>query len=351
VCLNNGILHSNIQTTTNLNIKTFSTKKEVDMLRRYDVLCVGSAVLDNFLIVDQSLKSIRLGDKVLVTKMEKHSGGGATNSAAALAKLGLKVKLLSKLGSDHDADFVVKEMKEYGIKNICLSRSKHNTNFSTLISSTKEKDRIIYAHKGASKDLTKKDFKKSQLNARWIYLATLMGKSFQISKMITQYAQKKKINVLFNPSSYLAKKGKKILKPILQATTILVLNKEEAQALLGTKENSFQKLLIGLNKLGPQIVVITNGWKKMAALKDNWMYSLTPSKVKVVHTAGAGDAFNSGFLAGLIKKYSFADALRLGQVNSYSVIQHIGTKNKLLTEREALRMMKKYKIKIGCQKC
>ena len=311
------------------------------MLKKYDVLCIGSATVDNFLTTNCSLKCVHLGDKILVTHMEKHSGGGATNSAA------VKVKLLTKLGNDHDAEFITKELKQYKLKNICLHTSNKNTNSSTLISCPQDKDRIIYAHKGASSDLSLNDFKKSQLSARWIYMASLMDKSFQTAKKIVLHAKKNKINLLFNPSLYLAKKGKAQLKSILEATTILVLNKEEAQALLKNKTGSFKKLLLELEKLGPETVIITNGAKKCYALSENVIYSLTPPDVKIVHTAGAGDAFTAGFLAGIIKKYSLEDALRLGQVNSSSVIQHFGTKNKLLSEKEAKLFMERYKIKIN----
>ena len=201
-------------------------------------------------------------------------------------------------------------------------------------------------HKGASLDLNVNDFKKSQLKAKWLYLATLMGRSFQTAKSIAEYAKKKKINLLFNPSLYLAKKGRKALHPILKATTILVLNKEEADALMQKNVHSINALLLGLNNLGPKTIVITNGPKKICALHDNKIYSLSPPNITVVHTAGSGDAFTAGLLAGIIKDYSFADALRLGQVNANSVIQHIGTKNKLLTEREALNLFKKYKINV-----
>jgi len=341
----------------------------IDGMLKTEVLCIGSATLDNFLTIDESLKSVKLGDKVLVRSMEKHSGGGATNSAAALAKLGLKVRMLTKLGNDHDAEFILKEMKMYRVKNICLHHSKKNTDFSTIISSTKERDRIIYVHKGASLDLNVTDYKKSQLRTKWIYLATLMGKSFQTGKEIAKYAKKKKVNLLFNPSLYLAEKGKTYLKPILQAANILVLNKEEAEALLKIKDrlgkvnkskkaNSSSKLksskaklssklLLGLHQLGPEMVIITNGKKKMVAYHNKTIYSLIPPDIKVTGTAGAGDSFTAGFLAGIIKKYSFANALRLGLVNSLSVIQHLGTKDKLLTEKEAKKLMGKYKIKVS----
>lgn len=316
------------------------------MIKKYDVLCVGSAVLDTFLTIEDKFSKLHPGDKVLVKSSEKHSGGGATNSAAALSKLGLKVKLLTKLGNDHDAEFILNELKQYKLKNICLHNSKKNTDFSTLISSNKERDRIIFTHKGASQDLNVKDFKKLQLKAKWIYLASLIGKSFQTSKEIARYAKQKRVNLLFNPSLYLAKMGKSKLKIILDATNILVFNKKEAQALLGTKTNSEKRLLLELNKLGPETIVISNGRKKVFALHKNKIYSILPTDIKVTHTAGAGDAFTSGLLAGIIKKYSFEEALKLGIANSLSVIQSIGTKNGLLTEKQALQLINKYKLKV-----
>ncbi|MDP3699057.1 MAG: carbohydrate kinase family protein [Nanoarchaeota archaeon] len=314
---------------------------------KYDVLCVGSATVDTFLTVEQPFSSLKLGDKVLVKSVEKRSGGGATNSAAAVAKLGLKVKTLTKLGNDHDAGLILAELKALGIENICHSKSKQQTDLATIISSTKEKDRIILVHKGASTDLSAKDFYSSQVNPSWIYLATLTGKSLSAAYAIVELASKKGIKLLFNPSLYLAQQGTKNLSKILQNTSALVLNKEEAQALLKTSSNNFQHLLKELQQCGPKIVIVTDGKRGLYALQNHTIYSLTKTpKVKIVHTTGAGDAFTSGFLAGLIKKYSFEDALRLGQVNASSVIQYVGAKNGQLTEKEAKAMMKKYKIQI-----
>ena len=312
---------------------------------RNDVLCIGSATLDNFLTTERKLASIKIGDKVLVKSTESHTGGGGTNSAAALAKLGLKVKILTKVGDDHAGEIIKHELKRYRIKDITKSYSKKNTDLATIISSTKQRDRIIYVHKGASRDLSEHDFTKSKIKTKWIYLATLVGKSFNTAKKIAIYAKKKKIKLLFNPSLYLAKRGKNFLKPVLEATTVIVLNKEEAQVLLKSKA-PIKKLLLMLHKLGPETVIITDGIKKMYAYDKKIIYYLTPPDIKVIHTAGAGDAFTAGFLAGIIKKYSIEDALQLGQVNSMSIIQHIGTKNKLLTEKEARKSMKKYKIKV-----
>ncbi|MDO8656303.1 MAG: carbohydrate kinase family protein [Nanoarchaeota archaeon] len=308
-----------------------------------DVITIGSATVDHFMTIEQPFSSIKAGDKILIKNAHTYSGGSASNAAAALSMLGLNVKMLAKLGEDHDAEFIVQEMKRYQVKNICMHRSKHHTDFSTIMSSTKEKDRIIYTFKEASRNLEHNDFRKQDLDASWLYIGSLMGKSFTVGAKIVKDTE---MSVLFNPSLYLARQGKKFLAPILQKTKILVLNLEEAQAVLKINSIKMEALLLGLHALGPEIVIITNGEKRLYALSNDTIYSLLPPKVKIVHTAGAGDAFTAGFLAGLIKKYSFEDALRLGQVNASSVIQHIGCKNKLLTEKEGKVLMKKHKIKI-----
>ncbi|MFA6461223.1 MAG: carbohydrate kinase family protein [Candidatus Woesearchaeota archaeon] len=317
------------------------------MLFRSDVLCIGSATLDTFLTVEMPLRKIKLGDKVLVKEIETHSGGGASNAAISLIKFGLKVRILTKLGQDHNAEFIIKELQQHHVENICLHHSRKPTDSASIIDYKKDGDRVIYVHKGASEDLTQEDFKFSDLKTNWIYLATLMGTSFNTGKKIAAYVKKKNIPILFNPSLYLAKKGKIYLKSILEATEILVLNWEEALALLGKHRGNPKEVLVSLQELGPKIVIVTNGKNKMYAVNHNEFYSLQPPKIKVIHAAGAGDSFTAAFLAAHIKGYPFEECLKVGQANASSVIQSIGVKHKLLNEAEARDLIKRYNIKVS----
>ncbi len=310
-----------------------------------DVICVGSAVIDNLLTIRQKIKSITYGSKVLVKHFETHTGGGGSNSAVALSKLGLKVAYLGKLGKDNNARIIEKEFKQNKIKLLNRNKSKLHTDEAFILNSEQEKDRIIYIHKGSSEDLNTKDLPK-KLNAKWFYLATLVGRSFKVLIYLSKYAKKHNIKILFNPSTYLARKGLRKLKPILKNTNILILNKEEAKLLLKVRINAIGLLLKRLSKHTKGTVIITNGPKTLYALHRDTVYSSTPPKIKVTHTAGAGDAFNSGVLAGLIKNYPLEKSLQLGQANAASVIQNFGTKNKLLAEKEAKKLIKKYKIKV-----
>ncbi len=300
------------------------------------VLCVGSATIDTFLTIDEFGKP---GDKILVKKKEIHTGGGATNVALTLKKLNIDVKICSKLGDDHDGDFITKELKKYKIKNVCKHKSQLATDFSTLLYSVKVKDRTIYVHKGASNDLKPLDI--PFIRTEWIYLASLLNVSFNTTK---ELIKRKSAKVAFNPSLYLAKKGKTYLQPILNKTEILILNLEEAKALLNT-DGKPEFLLKKLQKLGPPTVIITNGSKPFQALQHNSIYKITPPKVKKVDTTGAGDCFAASFLAAQIKGYDMEKSLRLAQTNASSLIQEVGTKHGLLTEKQI--DSKRYKIPIS----
>ncbi|MFC1801209.1 carbohydrate kinase family protein [Nanoarchaeota archaeon] len=313
----------------------------------YDVLCAGSATIDVFIDYNKRTRDIKSGEKVLISNLEKHTGGGANNSATALKKMGLKVKALFKVGDDHDGELIGKELRNDGVKCLEVIDKKHRTSFSAILSSTKESDRTLYTFKGASDYLDWNDFNKKELKGlKCIYLGTLLKNSFKVAIKLAKFAKDNKIELLFNPSSYLAKEGKIFLKPVLEATTILVLNREEAKKLLGVKTNNVKELSMSLMKCGPKLVIITEGPKGVNAYDGECLYSVKPYKVKVVHTAGAGDSFTSAFLAVYLKTKNIEKALRFGNANAASVIQHYGTKHKLLSWREAENFIKKKKSKI-----
>ncbi len=298
----------------------------------FDVICMGSATIDLFININPKFKNCNAGEKILIEDLDHETGGGGTNSAVALSRLGLKTAYLGKLGDDHNAERILKELKQEKVKIIPVKKSNKRTSFSVVMESSKEKDRIIYTYKGASNDLSLEDFDKRKVKTRWLYVATLLGKSCKTAEKIILEAKKKKTKILFNPSEYLAKRND-LIKTILKNTNILVLNKHEAQVMTKTKKD-VKELAKLIKATGPKIVIITTGSKGVHCFDEKDYYYLPSKKTKVVSTAGCGDAFTSGFLAGIIKNKNIKESLEIGIENATSVIKHIGTKNKLLKWEE-----------------
>jgi sugar/nucleoside kinase (ribokinase family) len=85
--------------------------------------------------------------------------------------------------------------------------------------------------------------------------------------------------------------------------------------------------------MGPKIVCLTDG-KKGAYASDGQKIFYSPiKKVKTVDVTGAGDAFASGFLGFYLKGASLKKSLKMGILNSASVVRYIGTTRGLLADK------------------
>ena len=322
----------------------------------YDVITVGSATVDVFAkthfselikIIDPKgetdLLAFPSGTKILIDDLEFTTGGGGTNTAVAFSRLGHKVGFIGKLGQGTNSDFIHKNLVKEKVHLLC-GHGNGNAGYSIILD-TLDHDRTIFTHKGINDELKTKDIPFGKLKAKWIYFSAMMGESFKTLENLAEYAQKKKIKIAFNPSTYLAEKGKSYLKKVLERTELLVLNLEEASLLVG--KDTPENLLPKLKELGPKIAVITDGHNRLYAADNHLIYIATPPPSKRVDTTGAGDAFAASFVSGMIRKDDIEFAIKLGITNAQSVISNYGAKNILLTYREAMKLMKKSKIRIS----
>ncbi|MEM4637416.1 MAG: carbohydrate kinase family protein [Candidatus Woesearchaeota archaeon] len=320
----------------------------------FDVITVGSSTVDVFIHTDPKQTELLkvhkhldvaypLGAKILIKELEFFTGGGGTNTAVAFSRLGLKTGWIGRVGSDDNGRFILEEIEKEGVTFLGYVGGK--SGYSVVLDAI-ESDRTIFTYKGCNNDLSYRKIK--SLNTKWFYLSSMMEKSFNTLKKISYYANIHDKKIAFNPSLYLAKRGFKFLKPILRNTEIIILNKEEAQALLNLKNDNEYYLLYELYKKGPKIIVITDGKNGVFCFDsyEKTFYSVKPLKIKVKETTGAGDAFASGFVAAKIQGKNTEYSLRLGMLNAESVIKHKGAKNNLLG-KEAYKLVEKDKRSIA----
>jgi len=315
----------------------------------YDVITVGSATIDVFAKTEaeqitiktcddeETLIAYPCGTKILINNLHFDIGGGGTNTAVAFSKLGLNTAYLGRLGNDTNADLVLALLKREKVDFIGVM-GKIQTGYSVILDSI-EDDRTILTFKGANSNLKFTEIKKSCLKTKWFYFSSMIGESYKTLEKIAEYAKKNNIKVAFNPSSYLTKKGTGFLKKLIAHTTLLIMNKEEAEYLVG--HNPELELLKNLRIMGADNVVITDGKNGAWAFDGTHQYRMKANNVKIKETTGAGDSFASGVVAGLIYKNKLEWGLSLGMANATSVVKRLGAKNKLLTYKEATTAMKK----------
>ncbi|HLC66970.1 MAG TPA: carbohydrate kinase family protein, partial [Candidatus Nanoarchaeia archaeon] len=221
--------------------------------------------------------------------------------------------------------------------------SAKDTDCSFILDSAE--DRTILVYREASKDLPFRDLPKTKFQSKWFYCSSLISPALESLGKLAQLAKERHSHVAFNPSQYLIRAEPKKTREILRHSDILICNKEEAQLLLD-KSSTPDRLLQGLRKFGPNIVVITDGKQGTHATDGERDYFVAPHHIAVVETTGAGDAFASGFVAGMAKTGSMVFALELGTTNAESCIEHIGAKEGLLTWKQALQRMHQLPVRV-----
>lgn len=302
----------------------------------FDILTLGSATLD---ILVKSKGEIRahkknhhqhldiayhLGSKILIEDLEFNSGGGGTNTAVAFSRLGLKTAFLGVLGHDVNGEFVALDLRKENVE--FLGKVKQGKTGLSIILPGKN-DRTILAYKGVNDLLYWHDIH-LPIETRWVYISTMLGESFNTAEKLAFYLKQYGTKVAFNPSLYLAKQGISKLKGILSMSDIVLMNREEAQALTGEKQT--KQILNKLSNTTNGIIVITDGNKEIYAKAGNQIYTKKPRNMKVVDATGAGDAFASGFVYGIMKGKGVQTALDYGYSEAEAVLGAIGAKNNLL---------------------
>lgn len=284
-----------------------------------------------------------VGEKILINHLDFQTGGGGTNTAAAFSLLGFRTGYIGKIGRDDNGLKIYKFLKEYKIE--FLGSLGDITGYSVILDSMHE-DRTILAFKGCNDNLKFEDIDLKRVNSKWIYFSSMMGESLESVKKLAGYASKKKIKVAFNPSIYLTEKGHNHIKSVLDATSILLMNMDEATSLSG--EENITDSLLSLKKYAKDYVVITDGSKGAWCFDGKNIYFGAPRKgLKIVETTGAGDAFASAFVAMIIKGKTPDIALKAGMLQAESVIQSYGAKNDLLSIEELDKHLSSDKRKIS----
>ncbi len=293
------------------------------MNRIFDVVSVGSNVVDLFAstCLKEKNKQIQLpvGEKILIQDFRTDVGGGGTNTAVAFSRLGLRTAYLGVIGKDLNGDFVLNCLKKEKIK---FLGKRDGVNGISVVVDSNVHNRTVLTHKAANDDLDSYP----RFKTKWLYFSSMLGKSLNTQvRLARELISKDLVKIAFNPSSYLIRKKPKSLRTLLKLSTVLVLNKEEGEMLVKKGD-----LLEGLRKLGPEIIVVTDKNRPIQCFDGRVKYKLKPHKIKVIERTGAGDAFASSFVAGLIKGQSIEKCLKIGLKNSESVLRRFGAKNKLL---------------------
>jgi len=307
-----------------------------------EVIGLGALNIDYLYKVERILSD----GEAVVTQTKSSPGGSAANTIYGLANLGVNSGFTGIVGDDGEGKILLQDFQRVGI-DISQVRVKPGAKTgSVLCLSDRLGRRSLYVVPGANSLLATDDLELAYINqAKLLHLSSFADdKQFKILLELIDKLDLS-IKVSFAPGALYAAKGLKALAPILSKTYVLFINQGEMQQLTG--EGVITGAKICLNQ-GCRIVVVTLGkgirlelgkegsYRTVTTTSyirdaDN-EYPIEPIRQNIgvqVDTTGAGDAFATGFLYGLLKGKDLEECGHLGAIVAQLCITRIGARQGL----------------------
>jgi ribokinase len=263
-----------------------------------------------------------------VTAHSENCGGSAANTAVGLARLGCKVGFVGKVGGDREGNMLLEDFAQEGVDTEGIIRAKYGESGTVMGFVDEEGQRALYIHSGVNDSIAVEEINKSYVSqARFLHLSSFVGeKSFATQKELLRTLPKT-VKVSFDPGALYARRGMEQLEPIIKRAYLVMPNSIELALI--TCEKDCEKGANVLLEEGVKVVAVKLGGEGCYITNGQQHYKVKAFKVPVVDTTGAGDAFNAGFLYGLLSGKSLLECGRLGNFVASRCVMQMGARTSL----------------------
>jgi len=289
---------------------------------KFDVVGFGALNVDKLYHVS---RIAREGEESFILSMSESPGGSAANTMVGLARLGVKTGFIGKVANDHEGQLLLNDFRREGVNTdgiVVASEGKSGT-VSAFVD--KNGERALYVHPSVNDTLAFEEINLEYARqTTFLHLTSVDEKPFQAQKKLIE--ELRNVKVSLDPGEIYARKGLARLKPIIKHCFVVSPSENELKMLTKKSWKEGAKMLL---KEGAGMVAVKLGEKGCYVTDGRQSHTVPPYKTKVVDTTGAGDAFDAGFLYGLIKKKDLYECGRLGNFVASKCITKVGARTGL----------------------
>lgn len=285
------------------------------------------------------------GKQIIVPKIDLSTGGCACNLAIACARLGVKTRLIGKVGNDVLGNYLLDTLKKVGVDTKIKIDEKENTGI-TIATGFKNMSRSFITFKGANNTLSEKDFDLEDIKGK-IFVITgfnLLNSLRNGVKKLFEYAQSKGMKTALDPNwdpDGWTKERIEEIYGLLKVTDWFFPDIDEAREISFTDREmlAITKLLM----FGPKTVCLKMGERGCLLGTKESIKLVNPFSVKPINTTGAGDVFLAGFIKSYLSGKPLEDVVMFSNAAAALSITESGL-NRYPTQRKVIEFMKKVRI-------
>ena len=306
-----------------------------------DVACVGQSCAD-ILVRGLDFNDLYESERTLVDQLEIGAGGDATNQSMVMARLGLKTKLISRLGNDDFGVFLERVIRDSGTDTSDIFYSDQYPTARTLVIVAPDGQRYFVHARGAVK---KYAFDAGAVDgAKVVSIASMLIEPFTSPAALVDIISRARTNgsiicadTVYNEAATPFAE----FHPILSSVDYFFPNDYEAGLITG--ETDVEKMADVFLGYGVKNIIIKTG-KNGCFFKNKDKTFTTPAyEAPVIDTTGAGDNFAAGFIAALLEGADHEYCCKFGNAVAGVAIQAIGANTAVRDKRQVLEFMSQYK--------
>jgi sugar/nucleoside kinase (ribokinase family) len=311
-----------------------------------EVLCAGIIVADHVCTPIAHLPAA--GELVMADHLLLTIGGCAANAAVDLGKMGIRAAVVGRVGGDVFGRVVSDLLRERGVDVSAIQVSPAVDTSQTLIVNVKGQDRRFIHSFGANAEFSANDIPLDRVRqSRVLYLGgyLVMPKVKQdelaaVFAAARQAGVKTVLDVVTpGPGDYLGE-----LEKLLPHVDVFLPNNHEAELITGEKEPLRQAEVF--HRLGAGTAVITMGGDGSLLVSDQVRLRAGTYPIDFVDGSGGGDAFDAGYIYGLLQRLDTEDCLRYASALGASCVRAIGTTPGVFTRHECDEFLKRHTLRI-----
>jgi len=292
-----------------------------------EAVVFGNVTLD---IICYPVNDVPRYESIAFDDVTVSPGGCGSNTAVGLAALGIPTGIVARTGDDDSADLLFRYWERVGVDpRFVRRRIGKPTGTSIGLIDDDFQPRFIHTS-GANRGLTADVIDPVALGASGVRFFHIAG-FFVLPNLFEQVGEKlaalrdlgitTSLDVVFNVRMD-DPKLRSALWAALPELDYFIANDHEASRLTG--EDDYRKAAAVLKDRGARSVIIKLGASGCYGLSDSFSGTVLATKIDVVDTTGAGDAFAAGFIAGLTQGKGFQDACKAGNQAGAKICTRLG---------------------------
>jgi sugar/nucleoside kinase (ribokinase family) len=306
-------------------------------MKMAEVVCLGLLVADVFASPLHSLPAA--GELSLIERYLLGVGGCAANTAADLRRLGRHPSVLGKVGEDLFGDFVLQDLKRLGIDASAVRKSPSHPTSCTFILNVQGQDRRYVHCIGANADFALRDVDREALDgARALYVGGFLAMPAFRPEHLAELFREAKRRGLFTVLDVVIPAGTtpslNEMREALAYTDAFLPNNDEARTLTG-RSDPIEQAEVLASFVPDGTIVITQGGAGALARRGRRILRAGAFEVESIDESGSGDAFDAGFLVGMLEGWPWEDSLRFASAVGASCTRALGCHDGVFRFEEA----------------